>query len=241
MAKIHYVYLTTNLINGKQYVGDHTINPKELYYYIGSGSYFYKANKKYGYNNFIKEILEWFDTREEAFESQEKYIKHYNTLVPNGYNISPKGGHQVSGGMSQATKDKISLKRKGIKLNLTDEQRLRRSEVQKGKKQSEEVKRNRALKQTGKKMSEESKEKNRLSHLGKKASEETRKKLSASHIGKSSWNKGIPTSVETKKKQSQSLKGKNKGKRMSEDFKLKIKKSWEKRKALKCLQSSSST
>ncbi len=235
MEKNHYVYLTTNLINGKQYVGDHTINPKENLYYIGSGSYLYKANKKYTEFNFFKEILEWFETREEAFLAQEKYIKQYNTLVPNGYNINPKGGHQVSGSMSEETKNKIRLKRKGIKLNLSPEQRLRRSEVQKGKQHTKETKNKISESNKNKKMSNESKEKNRQSHLGKKASLETIKKLSDMRQGKSPWNKGIPNREENKKKRSQSLKGKNKGKKMSEEFKLKIKKSWEKRKALSTL------
>ena len=35
--KIHYVYVTTNLITGEKYIGDHTINPQEKNYYIGSG------------------------------------------------------------------------------------------------------------------------------------------------------------------------------------------------------------
>ena len=94
MAKIHYVYVTTNLQNGKQYVGDHTIT-KRGSYYLGSGSVFSKAVKKYGSCNFFKEILEWFDTKQEAFNAQEKYIKIFNTLIPNGYNVDPKGGLYV--------------------------------------------------------------------------------------------------------------------------------------------------
>jgi group I intron endonuclease len=114
MQKLHYVYLTTNLINGKQYVGDHTINPKEKRYYIGSGLINELAIKKYGEKNFFKEILEWFDTRNESFIAEEKYIKQFNTLVPNGYNISPTGGMGVNGGLhSQESKDKVSHKNKG--------------------------------------------------------------------------------------------------------------------------------
>jgi group I intron endonuclease len=109
--KTFYVYLTTNLITGKQYVGEHVINPNEVKYYIGSGQLFLKSVRKYKEYNFFKEIIEWFDTREEAFNSQEKYIKIFNTLVPSGYNLSPKGGLLVSGSLSE---DSLIKMRAGV-------------------------------------------------------------------------------------------------------------------------------
>lgn len=106
--KNHYVYVTTNLINGKQYVGDHTINPKLKSYYIGSGNVFQKAVKKYDAKIFFKEILEWFYTRKEASDAQSKYIIQFNTLVPNGYNVSPTGGFGIQGCHSIESIRKIS-------------------------------------------------------------------------------------------------------------------------------------
>jgi group I intron endonuclease len=229
--KFNYVYLTTNLITGKQYIGDHssdTLNDE----YLGSGSYIISAIKKYGKENFKKEILEHFNNKQSAFNAQESYIKKFNTHVSQGgYNISEKGGHQVNNSMSQETKNKIRKIRKGKKLNLSPEQILRRSVVQTGKYHSQETKEKIRIANIGKKMSDESKEKNKIAHLGKKSSEQTCKKLSEMRKGKISWNKGIPNSDEHKKNQSLSLKGKLKGRKMSEEFKLKIKKSWEKRRA----------
>ena len=47
------VYLITNLINGKRYIGmDSKNNPQ----YLGSGTLILKAIKKYGKENFKKEI-----------------------------------------------------------------------------------------------------------------------------------------------------------------------------------------
>lgn len=112
----HYVYVTTNLITGKQYVGDKSCNcfPEEDKNYLGSGRpYFQNALKEYGKENFKKQILECFDTRKEAFDAQEKYIRQYNTLVPNGYNISPKGGHNVKECWSEESKKKCSETKKG--------------------------------------------------------------------------------------------------------------------------------
>ena len=83
--KYIFVYITTNLLNGKQYVGDHSTNNLNDGY-IGSGyPYFIRAIKEHGKENFKREILEFFDTKEEAFAAQEKYIIQYNTLAPNGY------------------------------------------------------------------------------------------------------------------------------------------------------------
>lgn len=104
--KYNFVYLTTNLLNGKQYVGDHCTNNIEDKY-LGSGRTFLKALKKYGSENFKTEILEFFANKKEAFTAQEKYIIKYNTISPNGYNISPKGGHFSKGSMSEETKEKL--------------------------------------------------------------------------------------------------------------------------------------
>jgi group I intron endonuclease len=117
---INFVYITTNLINNKQYVGEHStndLNSKKTKNYLGSGILILKAIKKYKNKNFKKEILEYCNSKEDAFILQEKYIKQYNTLEPNGYNISPLGGLHVSGCHSDLTKKKIGESNKGKKRN----------------------------------------------------------------------------------------------------------------------------
>jgi len=111
--KYNFVYLTINTVNGKCYIGDHSSNNLNDNY-IGSGLYLLRAIKEYGKQNFKREILEFFDTKEEAFNAQEGYIKQYDSLAPNGYNISPKGGHNVKGCFSEETLEKISKNRSGI-------------------------------------------------------------------------------------------------------------------------------
>ena len=119
MKKYNYTYVTINLINVKKYIGDHTTDDLDDGY-LGSGIALQRAIKKYDKTQFKKEILEFFDTKQEAFNAQEKWINEYNTLVPNGYNISLKGGHQCKNSISEETKKKISittsLKLKGRKL-----------------------------------------------------------------------------------------------------------------------------
>ncbi|NMC60393.1 MAG: GIY-YIG nuclease family protein [Candidatus Methanofastidiosa archaeon] len=143
---IHYVYITTNVVNGKQYIGDHSSNNLNDNY-LGSGVAFRKAIKKYGKENFTKQILELFNTKEEAEGAQLFYIERFNTLIPNGYNISPSGGIHWGGVHSEESKRKMSLSKKGKpswnkgKTNVySEETRLKWSEKRKGKKLSDESK-----------------------------------------------------------------------------------------------------
>ena len=54
-----YIYKTTNLINGKIYVGQHKCSKNSIdESYIGSGIYLKHAIEYYGKNNFKCEILE---------------------------------------------------------------------------------------------------------------------------------------------------------------------------------------
>jgi len=96
--KYNYVYITTNLINGKQYVGDHSTDDLDDNY-LGSGRPLFKnALKKYGKENFKRKILETFDTKEEAELNQEKYIKKFKTHKSyGGYNLDWCGGVGING------------------------------------------------------------------------------------------------------------------------------------------------
>ena len=168
----HFTYITTNLKNGKQYVGDHSTNNLEDGY-LGSGRpYFKSAIKKYGKDNFGKEILEFFDTKKEAFLAQEKWIKEFNTLAPNGYNISPTGGFMSGGKHSEETKKKISLKLKDKKLSI--ERRKQISEYTSGVKNP----------MHGKTHSIKSKEKMRILATGRTWTNEMKKKVSKKNLGK---------------------------------------------------------
>jgi len=96
VKKINFVYITTNLINGKQYIGEHSTNDLECpktKTYLGSGYFLILAIKKYGLINFKREILEFFPTKQDAYIAQEKYIKLYKTHISQGgYNRDWKGG-----------------------------------------------------------------------------------------------------------------------------------------------------
>jgi group I intron endonuclease len=71
------VYLITNLINGKKYIGMDTKNNPN---YLGSGSLIIKAIKKYGRKNFKKEILETCSTITELEKRETYWIDYFNAL-----------------------------------------------------------------------------------------------------------------------------------------------------------------
>lgn len=85
-----------NKVNGKVYIGQTYTSLKQRF---GNGRYysgcpiFYKAIKKYGWNNFEHILLEFDLKSQEAANAKEKYyIKKYkSTDVKYGYNISNGG------------------------------------------------------------------------------------------------------------------------------------------------------
>lgn len=85
---MYIVYKTTNLINEKIYIGVHN---GEKPNYIGSGTLMTRAIKKYGYENFKREILAEFSTKEEAFEYEALLVDKEFVSSENNYNISTGG------------------------------------------------------------------------------------------------------------------------------------------------------
>lgn len=164
------VYLTTNLINNRKYIG---VDKNNNIYYYGSGKAIKKAIKKYGINNFKKEILEYNDDIKYIYEREKYWINEYNAVNSKEfYNISEGG----KGGNMLITEDSIKKWNEGIKKSIEIN-----SEKRKGK-NYEEIYGER---------SDEEKEKRSLAGLGKKYSKERCEKISESLKGKPVWNKGL--------------------------------------------------
>lgn len=111
---VGYIYKITNLINNKVYIGQ-TIekNPnrriKRHYKHNNRGKdLVYLAVLKYGKENLKSEVIYTVFELNHLNESEINFIKYYNSLIPNGYNI--KLGGKNGGKLLDKTKNIIGKK-----------------------------------------------------------------------------------------------------------------------------------
>lgn len=88
--KYHYFYKITNNINNHFYYGVHNTDDLDDGY-MGSGKRLHLAYKKYGIENFTKEILKFFDSSDEAFEYEAEIVNEELIKNDDCYNIQMGG------------------------------------------------------------------------------------------------------------------------------------------------------
>jgi hypothetical protein len=94
--KHHFVYRTTCVLNDKYYIGLHSTDNFEDGY-LGSGWRLQNSIKKYGKENFKREILESFQTRKEASLREEELITPEILSDPLCLNLRSGGTGQSPG------------------------------------------------------------------------------------------------------------------------------------------------
>lgn len=100
----HFVYVVTNQVNGKYYKGKHSTNNLDDGY-LGSGRAIKRAIKKYGKENFKREIVKMCTTEEEAYAFEKSFITRDDVESMNCYNTVYGG---VGGPPNEDLKNKLS-------------------------------------------------------------------------------------------------------------------------------------
>jgi len=129
-----YIYCISNKINNKKYIGQNI--EKDIHErwksHLKKGSncrYLKYAFQKYGKDNFNFEIIcICFDNDCDKYE--EEYMKKFNTIVPNGYNLREAGNN---GNHNEQTKKKISESLTLHHSKLSSEQKQKISDKRSGK------------------------------------------------------------------------------------------------------------
>lgn len=86
-----YIYETTNLINGKKYIGKSAQSKFDKNYH-GSGKHIKEAIEKYGHNNFQTILIEKCYSLEELNNREFYWIEYYSAVERKDYyNIVPGG------------------------------------------------------------------------------------------------------------------------------------------------------
>ena len=176
----YLLYEITNLVNSKTYIGQHiTKNIEDGY--MGSGKLIVAAVKKYGKENFKKEIL-LYAKNEVALNFFERSLvtPEFCELNTN-YNLKEGGVH---GRHSKETIAKLSAAHKGKKLSA--EHIAKREETKR--------------KNGTNKPSLETKTKMSIARKGRKTTAETIARISAAHKGKKLSVEHIAKREETKRK-----------------------------------------
>lgn len=173
---IYKITCTAGSFKDKFYFGQHTTTNLDDGY-KGSGRKIKDYYKKYP-NDFIKEIIAFYDSEEELNQAEYDIILQWldNDKCLNIH----RGGNKAYSNLSDEIKSKISASLKG------------KETWNKGLKNcySEETLNKKRISMTGKKMPPRSEEwhiKQSLAHKGRYVSEETRQKLKH----KIPWNKGL--------------------------------------------------
>lgn len=162
-----FIYITTNMINGKKYIGQRKFT-KDWKYYLGSGLNLNRAIKKYGRENFTRNIVAIAYSEEELNKLEIEWIDFLNASKSRDYyNIAGGGYCNTSTGktedeikewrkkignsnigriVSEETRNKIRKSLHEYNINhkriLSEETKRKISNAKKGKIQSDEHKNN---------------------------------------------------------------------------------------------------
>lgn len=136
---MYEVYLITNCINGKKYVGrtkrgyqfrfkEHIIQAKDS---LDVTSALYNAIRKYGSENFKIELIESNISECDIDDKEIYYIDYYNTFYTSGvgYNMTKGGGGVKGYTHTQATKCKISNSLMGHVFPQSRNEKVRQSMI----------------------------------------------------------------------------------------------------------------
>lgn len=112
------IYIITNKVNGKQYVGQTIQTIKKRFNKHKRDSKYrteyaiYRAFNKYGKENFVIELIqEGIKTKEELDSKEKEEIEKRNTISPNGYNLKAGGSKSRA---HEETKKRLSESAKAM-------------------------------------------------------------------------------------------------------------------------------
>ncbi len=195
------VYLITNNLNGKLYVGKANNAKSRWGQHLSAARVkprmvIARAIQKHGAENFRFEVLETFQTEDEAFWWESWWIQYLGSHQRGcGYNLDTGGNGGKT--LTQETRQKLSDLNLGRRASLETKAKMSTAKI--GKKQTQECIEKRAASNRGRTVSVETRAKiaakSAVSSRGRKPSIETREKISAAHLGR------IP-SAETRAKMS---------------------------------------
>lgn len=128
-----FIYITTNMVNGKKYIGQRKFSCG-WNGYLGSGVFIKRAINKYSKDNFIREIIAVAYSKEELNELEKEFIKNHNAVESaDYYNLVEGGGATAGYKFSDESKQNMSLMRKGMGKgrSLSEETKLKISKLMK--------------------------------------------------------------------------------------------------------------
>lgn len=116
------IYLIVDKTNGKQYIGQ-TIRPIEQRFEAhryGKG-YLGSAIRAHGKHNFTIEEIDYASSQEQLDRLERLYIEMYNSMAPNGYNLTDggTGNYNVASVSKDIMKEKASTLERKQKISNT--------------------------------------------------------------------------------------------------------------------------
>lgn len=118
-----HIYLLTNIVNGKKYIGQSKMQPKRrLLRHLWAAEnpktrnsqLITRAIHKYGKDAFEHEVVQWCDSQEQLDAAEVEWIEKMKSMHPNGYNLR-EGGH--SGFHTPEVRERMSQVKSGKPLS----------------------------------------------------------------------------------------------------------------------------
>ena len=182
-----FIYITTNLINGKRYLGLKRFD-KKWKGYLGSGKVFKQAVDKYGKENFRRDVVDIAYSENELNQKEYEYSIFFNVIESDDwYNLVLGGGSTNGYKFSDEQKQKMSEMRKGKPMSEVARQNISKSKM--GHYTSEETKRKIGDANRGRALTDEHIEKIRQGNLGKIVPDDVRQKIGNANRGKKYTNR----------------------------------------------------